>query len=204
MPSVYVCRFPSSLSKAQKKDFSRAFVQKCLQTALQKEEVSIARKAQGKPYLPEHPDFFFNHSDSGDYAVLATDRHEIGVDVEVIRARDYAEVLKRFFAAEEAEAVLNAASEEERLSRFFRLWTSKESLLKQVGCGLGAEMSRYQVIDGKAVGADDLELRTYLLREKKVLDFDSHSAVTGDVMLTLCCKKGSEKDAFRFIPFDRG
>ncbi len=204
MPRIHVCRFSSRLSEERKKALWRDFVRKTLRSELG-EEVRIGRQPQGKPCLVDYPGFFFNCSDSGDYAVLATDSHEIGVDLEVIRPRPYREILHRFFLPEEARSVLVADSEQERLHLFFKLWTGKESLLKQVGCGLGADMRRHLVVDGKPSGAvKGLELRSYLLREERLMPYDASCARHGDAVLTVCARKGGTDTVVpHFIPLCR-
>lgn len=72
----------------------------------------------------------FNISHSGDYVVLATSEHEIGVDIEVVAPR-HAAVAKRCFQGPELEWMDGEANEE----AFFYLWTGKESVMKLLGTG---------------------------------------------------------------------
>lgn len=170
-----------------------------MQQILQKElhtclPVRVERKEQGKPYLPDYPGFFFSYSDSGEYAVVATSRHEIGVDMETVRHRPgYKEILRRFFLPEEARMVEEADSGEAGLSRFFCLWTQKESILKYIGCGLGGKMHEYKVLNHCAVYAEKkLPLRTYTVRQGQIKPYGACLAALGDMVLTLCTEDAGE------------
>jgi 4'-phosphopantetheinyl transferase len=78
----------------------------------------------------------FNLAHSDSIAVCATARHELGVDLERIRAMDEAEqIASRFFSPREARCLL-ALPAEQRLEAFFNCWTRKEAYLKAIGVGL--------------------------------------------------------------------
>ena len=52
--------------------------------------LKFEKNQYGKPYLSEHPDFYFNISHSGEYVLCAIDNNPIGVDIEeVVRAIEY-------------------------------------------------------------------------------------------------------------------
>lgn len=98
----------------------------------------FVRGPHGKPGLADGgPAFSLSHSDG--LAVIAVGAGgSIGVDVERVRSRRALElVARRFFAAAEADLVL-AAQGDARLRRFLRLWTAKESCVKEDGRGIAA------------------------------------------------------------------
>lgn len=103
------------------------------------------RTPAGKPYLPSHPDFHYNFSDSGDYLVLAVSpKHEIGVDLQKltpVRA-GVISMAERFFHPEDLALLRNAKDAEEQLKLFFRIWTIKEAYLKCTGEGLSGGLNR--------------------------------------------------------------
>jgi 4'-phosphopantetheinyl transferase len=104
--------------------------------------------AFGKPRIaapvaaqPLH--FNLAHSDS--IAVYATAKHELGVDVERIRALDdAAQIASRFFSPRERRCLL-ALPAELRLEVFFNCWTRKEAYLKAVGLGLDDCLDQIEV-----------------------------------------------------------
>lgn len=202
MPTIHQTTFPPGLHRAQKKVLAGAFMQKVLQSELNvSHPLKIERTAQGKPYLLDYTDLAFNYSDSGDMAVLATDRHPIGVDMELIRPRSFQGILDRFFLPEEREPVLAAGTDKDRLACFFRLWTAKESLLKYVGCGLGGEMRRYTVCGGYAVCEGRmLLLQTYVVKKDGgIMVYQEGIADVGDTLLTICTES-PEEARFIFYP----
>jgi len=96
----------------------------------------------GKPALVQtFTDLRFNLSHSGDLALIAVTRgREVGVDVErVQRDIEFDPIVEHYFDPDEAWD-LRTAPPEERVSRFFDLWTRKEACVKADGGGLGAKL----------------------------------------------------------------
>jgi 4'-phosphopantetheinyl transferase len=72
-------------------------------------------------------------------------KHDLGVDLERIRALEEAEqIASRFFSAREASC-LHALPEEQRLEGFFNCWTRKEAYLKGIGRGLDDGLNLIEV-----------------------------------------------------------
>lgn len=102
----------------------------------------------GKPQIaapvaaqPLH--FNLAHSDS--IAVYAAANHELGVDLERVRALDEAEqIASRYFSPREAGCLL-ALPPEQRLEAFFNCWTRKEAYLKAIGLGLVDRLDQIEV-----------------------------------------------------------
>ncbi|MBR1484724.1 MAG: 4'-phosphopantetheinyl transferase superfamily protein [Prevotella sp.] len=90
----------------------------------------------GKPYLADHPDIFFNLSHCRRGAICALSTSPVGVDMESIR--EYRQSLADYtMNADEAARI--AASAQPDLA-FTQLWTMKESLLKLTGQGISTDM----------------------------------------------------------------
>ena len=88
----------------------------------------------------------FNASSSGDIALIAVAQAGVlGVDVEAGRdVKDADAIAERFFTPGEC-AALRQQPRADRLAAFYRLWTSKEALLKAVGTGLPGGLDRFEV-----------------------------------------------------------
>src|SRR5262249_41616868 len=101
--------------------------------------------SHGKPFLPDI-DLRFNLSHSGGWAALAVARgHEVGIDIEQIRAdRATDDLAQRFFSPREW-AALRALPEAERCAAFFRCWTRKEAFIKLIGEGLSFPLDEFDV-----------------------------------------------------------
>ncbi|MCA9069961.1 MAG: 4'-phosphopantetheinyl transferase superfamily protein [Planctomycetaceae bacterium] len=92
-----------------------------------------------KPTVP----FEFNLSHTvGMVACAVTSVGPIGVDVERVRAQEYIDVARRFFAPEEVRQLERLPVPQQR-SAFFRFWTLKEAYIKAVGKGLSVDLSRF-------------------------------------------------------------
>lgn len=101
-------------------------------------------KANGKPYLADRNDVFFNLSHSGTKVLCALSDHEIGCDVEQRRSAKLP-LARRCFCAEEYQAILNERDSAARDRLFYRFWTLKESFLKVTGLGLQLPLNAFQI-----------------------------------------------------------
>jgi len=96
--------------------------------------------SQGKPNI-EFPKLarllYFNISHSKNRIAAAVSRHPgIGVDIEFVSPkREFVKIAQRYFSTPEVEAML-CLTTARQLSRFYDLWTLKESYLKARGSGL--------------------------------------------------------------------
>lgn len=109
----------------------------------------------GKPALSEDRGLCFNVAHSGDLVLWAVAwEHDIGVDVERMRAGlEWQAMATRFFAARET-AALYALPGELRQEAFFACWTRKESYLKATGLGLALRLEAFSVsVDPRAPAA---------------------------------------------------
>jgi len=104
----------------------------------------------GRPEIhPEqtHNDLHFNLSHSADMAILAiARRYEVGVDIEysqVTQDSNHLEVAENYFTRDECRWIFDV-NPDQRLSRFFDLWTLKESYIKARGIGLSLPLHHFQ------------------------------------------------------------
>ncbi len=126
---------------------------------LKNQAIRIVRGENGKPRLDcdcacalsSAPSFYFNLSHSGELSVCAADESEVGVDAEMVRPVRYAPIAARCFSAREREELRKAPAP---LAVFFRIWTAKESILKQRGTGLGGAFGRLSALE-TAMDAQD-------------------------------------------------
>jgi len=106
-------------------------------------EVAFAYGEHGKPHVAGSP-LRFNISHSGGRALIALALCEVGVDIELPRARRTDAIAKRFFAPGE-NARLFALPDAARADAFFRLWTCKEAFLKVTGEGLSRSTRSFEI-----------------------------------------------------------
>lgn len=104
------------------------------------EGLRIAEGEHGKPYFPDAPQWHFNLSHSGRYALCAVGDIKVGCDIEQIGTGGLA-LARRFFAPEET-ARLEADADP---TAFTRLWTLKESYIKAIGAGLSCPLNSFSI-----------------------------------------------------------
>lgn len=93
--------------------------------------------ANGKPYLKDCPDIYFNLSHSGEYAVCVIADCEIGVDIQQYRKNIKEGILKKVL--HESEKALYEACGEEKEAFFYHIWAAKEAYAKYTGEGLAVD-----------------------------------------------------------------
>lgn len=107
-------------------------------------EVAFRYGAHGKPQLAGSS-LRFNISHSGALALIAVAHVEVGVDVELPRARRTDAIARRFYARGEIERLFAIEDAAARADAFFRLWTCKEAFLKATGEGLSRSTRSYEI-----------------------------------------------------------
>jgi len=138
------------LVERPRKDFilTRATLRSLLGRYLGRSPAAISFRYSdfGKPMLDGPEDLRFNISHSDGMALLAFVRgHEIGVDVERIRAaNDFKDLAKRFFSSVERENLDRLDGDDFRAA-FFRCWTRKEAYIKGKGEGLSLPLHQFDV-----------------------------------------------------------
>lgn len=110
--------------------FQRAVKRHCPAVPL---PVARDKAENGKPYLLGCPDFHFNLSHSGLWAVCAVADAPVGVDIQQERPVP-SKLSRKFTSAEQRQ--LQAVSLEQHDQLLFDLWVEKESYIKCTGQGL--------------------------------------------------------------------
>jgi len=124
---------------ARRFESTRKLLRYLLNAYLQCSEYRLEKTNQGKPFLPEFPEFHFNVTHSKKMIMVAFCRMPVGVDLERVRDLDVARIAKRFFSSKEL-FFLQEKNQEENREIFFKLWTAKEAALKADGRGIAIGM----------------------------------------------------------------
>ncbi len=104
-----------------------------------------ARAPGGRPFLPEHPEFFFSLSHSGGWALCAAGFSPVGADIQAVRPVSDA-LLARFFSEEERALICDDRGA-------IRLFSARESCGKLTGRGL-SRSGRISARGGQLFAAD--------------------------------------------------
>ncbi len=100
------------------------------------QEQDIGRSAFGKPYLQECPDSAFNHSHSQNFYAMAMSRTigNIGVDIEDLNRKVRFQALAEHAFHPEELALWQSLEGDP--AYWFKVWTTKEAVLKANGLGI--------------------------------------------------------------------
>ena len=102
-------------------------------TGVPAEEIAFAEGSYGKPCLVGTNGPHFNVSHSGCWALIGfSDRRDIGVDIEFMRAAGgELDLARSFFSAAEYRS-LEGLANNMLLSSFYKIWTCKEAVLQSL------------------------------------------------------------------------
>lgn len=92
----------------------------------------ISYESNGKPYLTDYPDIFFNISHCRYACVCALSDRIVGIDIQDIRPFSW-DIARRVCSKNELKMLENADDKSELFTKF---WTIKESYLKMTGEGI--------------------------------------------------------------------
>ena len=135
----------------------------CDRIGCDNDALSFPRSARGKPYAVVHgapASIQFNVSDSGNHGLIAiAPAGSVGIDVEERSVnRDLAGLAEMVFDADEQASMLTVSGEQ-KVERFYRLWTAKEALVKALGTGLYLDVSTFQAPLALLSGSTGAEFR---------------------------------------------
>ncbi|NXH12228.1 ADPPT transferase, partial [Bucco capensis] len=119
-------------------------------------EIHLQRTSKGKPFLANkvatlYPNYNFNVSHQGDYAVLAAEP-ELQVGVDIMKTNlpgsssipHFFQLMKRQLTELEWGVIKSLSTEWLQLDMFHRHWALKESFLKALGVGIGFNLQRIE------------------------------------------------------------
>ena len=107
-------------------------------------EIVFSYGQQGKPAV-EGSDLQFNLSHSGDRAVYGISaKFPIGIDIEYVHPLPAADLVDRFFSANE-QTIFHRLPASLQQAAFFHAWTQKEAYLKACGTGLSTPLDQIEV-----------------------------------------------------------
>ncbi|MCL2839142.1 MAG: 4'-phosphopantetheinyl transferase superfamily protein [Defluviitaleaceae bacterium] len=121
-------------------EISRAF-------GLYHHQLEFSTNQFGKPHLTSFPKCFYNISHTGNYIACALSNAPVGIDIEVMQPVDL-KIAERFFSPDEISYIVAG----NKLTRFYEIWTKKESRIKLEGKGLHIPLASFSVFDANEQG----------------------------------------------------
>lgn len=96
----------------------------------------------------EEKQLFFNLSHSKEYAACAVSDEPVGIDIECVKTRDV-EHMDKILHEQEVLILSFVTNPEEKKKFFYECWVTKESYLKNLGCGLTIRPAEFMVSEDK-------------------------------------------------------
>lgn len=151
----------------------------------------LARAEHGKPYLKDHSYIAFNHSHSQNFYALALSQtvKEIGVDVEELSRKVRFDALAQHaFHPEEYASWQQLDCDPEY---WFKVWTTKEAVLKAHGMGIRMNLSELNTkVHPQQQGG--------LCQHAQLGVFAFHNYVLGDCVLSVAWQAEQSCRGFSF------
>ena len=167
----------------------------CEEGKLSPKMEDLTENPYGKPYFAAHPEICFSLSHSGSKVILGISDRAIGCDIEVIRDTPMIQkISRRYFSQEEYQALQDEVDPEARCRLFYRLWTLRESFIKEAGLGLYLPLQSFRIhMDAEGSAA----VRLTEIPEKKYAEFVSENVsffeyeLGGQYCCSCCISQGT-------------
>lgn len=165
----------------------------CYRSACLNKDIKVKLSVEKKPQLLNPNGLFFNISHSGDWVICGISNCPIGVDIEHIKKNKcYLNVIERFFSPEEKKYLLNDGKDINTVTKFYRLWTLKESYVKADGRGLALPLKSFSIIpDVKKISV----VTKNALRQCEFRSFKLDNEYVG----AICSVDGNIKDVIKIL-----
>jgi len=94
--------------------------------------IKFNKTENGKPYLVEYKDIFFNISHSEDYfAIVVNEGQDVGIDIEKIRCSENLDKLaSKAFGPKEIAQLRGITDDNQQRHLFYHFWTRREAVIK--------------------------------------------------------------------------
>ena len=102
--------------------------------------VTVDYEENGKGYVKDTNDLYFNISHSGDYCVLVLSDKEVGIDIQEVRKINE-NIAVKYFDKKDNEYIFEKT--DEKTNRFIKVWCAKESFAKLTGRGFSEGLGSF-------------------------------------------------------------
>lgn len=137
-----------------------------------KNNLTIKRNDNGKPYFENDNSLFFNGSHSNDLICIGMSDDAIGVDAEFIKERNFFDIASEYFSFKECKFLKSSKKLE---IDFFTLWTLKEAYIKKLGKVIFDIKDSIEIdLDERVIyNADNLFFATFILDDSYIISLCS-------------------------------
>ncbi len=161
------------------------------ESGINADEAEFQIGENGKPYLSENYNVFFNLSHSDEMVMCVIADNEVGCDIEKINDIDL-DIAKNYFYSSEYKLILSRPTKEKRNDTFFRLWTLKESFMKLTGLGMSLPLDAFKIDlnDKKITVEQNVDDKIYFFKEYYI---------DGNYKCACCCLSDNFSEKPEFI-----
>lgn len=152
------------------------------------------------------PQLFFNLSHAKEYAACAISDKSVGIDVECVKTRDVLH-MEKILHPQEASILGFVTNPEEKKKFFYECWVTKESYLKNLGCGLRIRPNEFAVNEDK-LEAEESVLEKHNMEQRYVHIYKANEIKNADwkfdasYRLAVCTEKKEEDAVVRILQKD--
>ncbi|WP_040281918.1 4'-phosphopantetheinyl transferase family protein [Psychroserpens damuponensis] len=112
-------------------------------------EIKIEIHINKKPYISSNKNIYFNLSHSKDFAIIALNNSDVGIDIEYLsKDLEFLEMMPSIYSDIEIKTVLNAPN---KTHAFYNFWTRKESIVKATGQGISDYLPQIPALEGSHI-----------------------------------------------------
>lgn len=108
-------------------------------------DIKFLYNPYNKPYLKDHPQYFFSVSHSDNFIFFVSYTSDIGIDCEKVKHFND-KISNRFFTLDE-QNYIHSHKDKDKNFASYEIWTKKEAYLKFTGAGLSTPLSSFSVLD---------------------------------------------------------
>ncbi|WP_193065558.1 4'-phosphopantetheinyl transferase family protein [Oceanobacillus oncorhynchi] len=152
--------------------------------------IMIQRNKYGKPYC-HNTGFQFNISHAGNWVVAIIDTNQVGIDIELMADIDYESLISMFHFIEEQQ--LKEATDKKEY--FYKLWTIKEAVLKNIGKGMNIPLNSFYVLLNKEINSVHFKENDLNYSEFYVKTFD----ILENYKLSVCALHSDFPESINFL-----
>lgn len=134
----------------------------------------------GKPYLPDS-NIYFNISHSNDYVICCISENEVGCDIEFIKDINLS-IANKFFTNREYNYIKNSNNQFEE---FYRMWTLKESFIKNLGLGLYLNLKDFEIVVEDKISVNTKIHQNFFFKEIELDKYKCSVCLSNDADLSV-------------------
>lgn len=134
-------------------------------------DIVFGANKYGKPYLKGFPSLNFNLSHSSEFVVCVVDDKSIGIDIEEVKQIKYEDIAKNIFSLNEFKYIMGHTLDFQ-LSKFYEIWTLKESYIKCCGEGLSIPLQSFSIHTNEYEGIKVVHNNNHNKHAFKIFDIE--------------------------------